>query len=279
MIEVTNVRKIYRTNIKKPGLKGAFENLFHSEWMEKAAIDGISFRIKEGQALACIGENGAGKSTLIKMMIGILTPTEGEIKVYGRNPRQAGNDYLRKIGVIFGQKSNLWTDIPVIESYEAVRTLYKLDKQMYRRNFEMVVELLDLAPILQSPARKLSLGQRMRADIGMVFLHEPDLLFLDEPTIGLDINVKQTIRGFLRKMNQEKGVSIFLTSHDLDDIDEICEDTIVLSGGKLIFDGSLTDLKNTYVEKQLVQTEIVAHGPSLDDVVSAIFRMKGGAVK
>lgn len=279
MIEVTNVRKIYRTNIKKPGLKGAFENLFHSEWMEKAAIDGVSFRIKEGQALACIGENGAGKSTLIKMMIGILTPTEGEIKVYGRNPRQAGNDYLRKIGVIFGQKSNLWTDIPVIESYEAVRTLYKLDKQMYRRNFEMVVELLDLVPILQSPARKLSLGQRMRADIGMVFLHEPDLLFLDEPTIGLDINVKQTIRGFLRKMNQEKGVSIFLTSHDLDDIDEICEDTIVLSGGKLIFDGSLTDLKNTYVEKQLVQTEIVAHGPSLDDVVSAIFRMKGGAVK
>lgn len=279
MIEVTNVRKIYRTNIKKPGLKGAFENLFHSEWMEKAAIDDVSFKIKEGQALACIGENGAGKSTLIKMMIGILTPTEGEIKAYGKNPRQAGNEYLRKIGVVFGQKSNLWTDIPVIESYEAVQTLYKLDKKLYRRNFDMIVELLDLAPILYSPARKLSLGQRMRADIGMVFLHEPELLFLDEPTIGLDINIKQTIRDFLRRMNQEKGVSIFLTSHDLDDIDEICDDTIVLSGGKLIFDGSLTDLKNTYVKKQIVQTDIVVHEPSLDDVVSAIFRMKGGAVK
>lgn len=279
MIEVMNVRKIYRTNIKKPGLKGAVENLFHSEWVEKDAIDDVSFRIREGQALACIGENGAGKSTLIKMMIGILTPTEGEIKVYGKSPRQAGNEYLHKIGVIFGQKSNLWTDIPVIESYEAVKTLYKLDKQMYRKNFDMVVELLDLVPILESPARKLSLGQRMRADIGMVFLHGPELLFLDEPTIGLDINVKQTIRGFLRQMNQEKGVSIFLTSHDLDDIDEICEDTIVLSGGRLIFDGSLTDLKNTYVKKQIVQTDIVAHEPSLDDVVSSIFRVKGGAIK
>ena len=232
MIEVTNVRKVYRTNIKKPGLSGAFENLFHSEWIEKAAIDGVSFQIKTGQALACIGENGAGKSTLIKMMIGILSPTEGEIRAYGKNPRQGGKEYLRKIGVVFGQKSNLWTDIPVIESYEAVRTLYRLDKQAYRRNFDMVVELLDLAPILQSPARKLSLGQRMRADMGMVFLHEPELLFLDEPTIGLDIHVKHIIRGFLRQMNQEKGVSIFLTSHDLDDIDEICEDTLVLSDGR-----------------------------------------------
>lgn len=278
MIEVTNVRKIYRTNIKKPGLKGAFENLFHSEWMEKAAIDGVSFRIKEGQALACIGENGAGKSTLIKMMIGILTPTEGEIKAYGKNPRQAGNEYLRKIGVIFGQKSNLWTDIPVIESYEAVKTLYKLDKQMYRKNFDMVVELLDLAPILQSPARKLSLGQRMRADIGMVFLHEPELLFLDEPTIGLDINVKHIIRGFLRQMNQEKGVSIFLTSHDLDDIDEICEDTIVLSNGKLIFDGSLEELKRGYVRETMMKGNIGTGEPSLDEIVSTIFSRKDGAV-
>ncbi len=239
--------------MKKPGLKGAIENLFHSEWREKAAVDDISFHVEEGKALACIGENGAGKSTLIKMMIGILTPTAGEIKVFGQNPRKAGTEYLRNIGVVFGQKSNLWTDIPVIESYQAVKTLYKLDKNSFQSNYEMVVELLDLEPILSSPARKLSLGQRMRADIGMVFLHNPKLLYLDEPTIGLDINVKHTIRAFLRRMNQEKGISIFLTSHDLDDIDEICDDAIVLSKGKVVYDGTLDNLKHRFVRDKMVQ--------------------------
>lgn len=253
MIEINNLSKVYRTNVKEPGLKGAFKNLIHSEWIEKAAVDHVSFQVEEGQALACIGENGAGKSTLIKMMIGILTPTEGEIKVYGKEPRRSGQEYLRKIGVIFGQKSNLWTDIPVIESYNAVQTLYKLDKDEFRKNFEMVVELLDLSPILSSPARKLSLGQRMKSDIGMVFLHNPKILYLDEPTIGLDINVKHTIRTFLRQMNREKGVSIFLTSHDLDDIDEICDDAIVLSKGKIFYDGTLDDLKHRYVKDKMVK--------------------------
>ncbi|MGF7142173.1 ABC-2 type transport system ATP-binding protein [Anaerotaenia torta] len=259
MIEVTDLSKIYRNNVKDPGLRGAFKNLFHSQWVEKAAVDQVSFRVKEGQALACIGENGAGKSTLIKMMIGILTPTRGEIKVSmdgdsrGKDPRHSGQDYLRSIGVIFGQKSNLWTDIPVIESYNAIQTLYKLDKDRFRRNFDMVVELLELAPILSSPARKLSLGQRMKSDIGMVFLHDPKLLYLDEPTIGLDINVKHTIRTFLRQMNREKGISIFLTSHDLDDIDEICEDAIVLSKGRLFYDGTLEDLKHRYVRDKMVK--------------------------
>jgi ABC-2 type transport system ATP-binding protein len=253
MIEINNISKIYRTNVKEPGLKGAFKNLFHSEWVEKAAVDNVSFQVTEGQAMACIGENGAGKSTLIKMMIGILTPTAGEIKVYGKDPRRSGQEYLRNIGVVFGQKSNLWIDIPVIESYNAIQTLYKLDKKEFQKNFEMVVELLDLAPILSSPARKLSLGQRMKSDIGMVFLHNPKILYLDEPTIGLDINVKHTIRTFLRQMNKEKGISIFLTSHDLDDIDEICEDTIVLSKGKVFYDGTLDNLKHRYVKEKVVK--------------------------
>ena len=253
IIEVANVKKIYRTNIKQPGLKGAVKNLFHSEWKDKVAIDDISFKINEGQALACIGENGAGKSTLIKMLIGILTPTQGQIKVFGKNPRQAGREYLRNIGVVFGQKSNLWIDIPVIESYNAIPVLYKMDMQEYRRNFEMIVDLLDLSPILPSPARKLSLGQRMKADIGMVFLHNPRLLYLDEPTLGLDINVKHTIRSFLRRMNREKGVGIFLTSHDLDDIDEICDDAIILSKGRIFYDGTLDDLKHRYVKDRMVQ--------------------------
>jgi ABC-2 type transport system ATP-binding protein len=186
-------------------------------------------------------------------MIGILTPTEGEVKVFGQNPKTAGQSYLREIGVVLGQKSNLWIDIPVIESYNAIQTLYRLDKDTYKKNFDMIVELLNLEPILMSPARKLSLGQRMRADIGLAFLHDPKLLFLDEPTIGLDINVKHTIRTFLRKMNQEKGISIFLTSHDLDDIDEICDDAIVLSQGKIIYDGTLEQLKHRYVNDKMVK--------------------------
>lgn len=252
MAEVNQVKKVYRLNVKDPGIKGAFRSLAHPRWIEKTALDNVSFQMKEGQALACIGENGAGKSTLIKIMIGILTPTDGDVKVYGKNPRESGKEYLRKIGVVFGQKSNLWIDIPVMESYQAVKTLYRLDPEEFRKNFDMVVELLDLAPILSSPARKLSLGQRMKADIGMVFLHSPRLLYLDEPTIGLDINIKHTIRSFLRQMNREQGVSIFLTSHDLDDIDEICDDAVILSDGRLFFNGSLNALKQQYVHERTI---------------------------
>ncbi len=253
MIEARELRKVYKVNHKQPGLKGAFANLFHAEWEQKVAVDGLSFQMEQGRALACIGENGAGKSTLIKMMIGILTPTAGEIRVFGADPRRGGRGYLRRIGVVFGQKTNLWTDIPVIESYQAVKTLYRLDERMFRKNYDRVVELLALQPLLSVPARKLSLGQRMRADIGMVFLHSPELLFLDEPTIGLDINVKHTIRTFLRQMNEETGTGIFLTSHDLDDIDEICDDAIVLSGGRLIYDGTLDQLKHRFVQDKMIQ--------------------------
>lgn len=252
LIEAKNLTKIYRTNVKAPGLKGTFQSLLHAQWQEKVAINNLCFTMKKGQALACIGENGAGKSTLIKMMIGILNPTAGDLAVYGKPPIQRSTDYLRKIGVIFGQKSNLWVDIPVIESYNAMQTLYKVEAATFQKNFDMVVDLLDLKPILQSPARKLSLGQRMKADIGMVFLHSPEILFLDEPTIGLDINVKYAIRAFVRKMNRETGVSVFLTSHDLDDIDEICDDAIVLSKGKLFYQGNLEELKHRYAAGKTV---------------------------
>ena len=253
MIKAQNLRKVYKINVKQSGLRGAFGNLFHSEWVEKVAVADLSFQMKEGSALACIVENGAGKSTLIKMMIGILTPTAGQIRVFGEEPRKAGRDYLRRIGVVFGQKTNLWTDIPVIESYQAVKTLYRLEEKAFRQNYDRVVELLTLQSLLSVPARKLSLGQRMRADIGMVFLHSPELLFLDEPTIGLDINVKHTIRTFLRQMNRETGTGIFLTSHDLDDIDEICDDAVVLSGGRLIYDGTLEQLKHRFVQDKMIQ--------------------------
>ena len=262
LIESKNLSKIYKTAVKEPGIKGAVKNLFHTEWKEKKAINTLSFQMEEGQALACIGENGAGKSTLIKMLIGILNPTDGEVLIYGQKPTVRTKEYLRKIGVVFGQKTNLWTDIPVIESYNAIQTLYKVDNKQFKRNMEEIVDTLELAPLLSSPARKLSLGQRMKADIGMIFLHNPKILYLDEPTIGLDINVKQTIRRFVRKMNKERGVSVFLTSHDLDDIDEICDDAIVLSKGELFYNGSIEDLKHRYVTNKTV----VVTGKEKEDI-------------
>lgn len=246
LITAENLTKVYRQNIKQPGLKGALKSLVKTEWIEKRAVDGLCFSMQEGETLACIGENGAGKSTLLKMLVGILTPTSGSVTVYGQNPMEHHADYLRKIGVVFGQKTGLWWDIPVIESYEAVKVLYKLDPALYEKNKRMVVELLELEPILHSPARRLSLGQRMKADIGMVFLHSPRILYLDEPTIGLDINVKFTIRQFIRRMNQENGISVLLTSHDLDDIEQICDNALVLSKGRLFYHGALDALKENY---------------------------------
>ncbi len=270
LIETNGLTKIYRQNVKQPGLKGALKGLVKTEWTEKVAVDKVSFSMEEGESLACIGENGAGKSTLIKMLVGILTPTQGSVTVYGQQPMEHHAQYLKKIGVIFGQKTNLWWDIPVIESYNAIRVLYKLEPALFDRNMRMVTELLDLEPILHSPARRLSLGQRMKADIGLIFLHGPQLLYLDEPTIGLDINVKFTIRKFIRKMNQENGVSVLLTSHDLSDIEQICDNALVLSKGRVYYRGALAELRHRYASGRMITVE----GPALEEIVPLIPKAK-----
>jgi ABC-2 type transport system ATP-binding protein len=253
LIEAVDLSKVYRVGVKDPGLKGAFKALMRQHYLEKTAINHINFRLADGEALACIGENGSGKSTLIKMLVGILTPTTGSITALGGNPTAHKEAYLRNIGVIFGQKTNLWWDIPVIESFRAMQTLYKIPLAQFEDTLKMTTKLLDLKPILDIPARKLSLGQRMRADISMVLLHKPKILFLDEPTIGLDINVKYKIRSFLRKINQDEGVSILLTSHDLDDITQICDNAIILSTGKIIYHGTLARLKEIYVKQKVIK--------------------------
>jgi ABC-2 type transport system ATP-binding protein len=264
LIQAENLTKVYRQNIKQPGIKGALRSLVKTEWAEKTAVDHITFTMEEGESLACIGENGAGKSTLIKMLVGILNPTSGSVKVYGGTPMHHHEAYLRKIGVIFGQKTNLWFDIPVIESYRAIQVLYKLDINLFEKNMKMVTELLELEPILHTPARRLSLGQRMKADIGLIFLHSPKILYLDEPTIGLDINVKFAIRKFIRKMNQENGISVLLTSHDLDDIEQISDNALVLSKGKIFYHGSLSELKSNYATTRLITVK----GPVTGDITT-----------
>ncbi len=268
LIAANGLTKVYRQNVKQPGLKGALRSLVKTEWTEKVAVDAVSFSMEEGESLACIGENGAGKSTLIKMLVGILTPTKGDVTVYGRSPMEHHAEYLKKIGVIFGQKTNLWWDIPVIESYNAIKVLYKLDSALFDKNMRMVTELLDLAPILNSPARRLSLGQRMKADIGLIFLHSPTLLYLDEPTIGLDINVKFAIRQFIRKMNRENGVSVLLTSHDLNDIEQISDNALVLSSGRVHYHGPLQELKHRYASGRTISVE----GPASEDIAPLIPR-------
>jgi ABC-2 type transport system ATP-binding protein len=252
-IEVQDLTKIYRLPVKEHGLRGAFKALVHQQYLEKTAINHINISLAAGEALACIGENGSGKSTLIKMLVGILTPTTGSVRALGGNPADHKESYLRQIGVIFGQKTNLWWDIPVIESFRAIRSLYKLSPSPFEDTLKMVTELLDLKDILNIPARRLSLGQRMRADIAMVLLHRPKILFLDEPTIGLDINVKYKIRAFLRKINQDEGVSILLTSHDLDDIVQVCDNALILSEGRIIYRGSLSRLQEMYVRRKVVK--------------------------
>lgn len=252
MLQITDLSKVYKVRAKN-------ENALFSTVIYKRAISEINFELHKGQALACIGENGAGKSTLIKSALGILSPTEGQVRLFGEDPRKNKKYCMSKVGVVFGQKTNLWTDIPVKDSYLAMRQIYRVEKQQFNRNYDMVVELLDLKEILNIPARRLSLGQRMRADIGLVLLHNPELLFMDEPTLGLDINVKHTIRQFLKHINEENGTSIFLTSHDLDDIDEICHEAIVLSKGKQIYSGTLEDLKNRYNQQDM------------DDIISKVF--------
>lgn len=247
MLQIEKLEKCYKIKEKR----AIFHNTKSKE--EKKALDGINIDLKEGQALACIGENGAGKSTLIKCALGILSPTSGSVRLFGEDPRRNKKYCMQKVGVVFGQKTNLWIDIPVIESYKAVKQIYKVDNDTFKRNYEMVMELLALKDIIDVPARRLSLGQRMRADIGLVLLHGPELLFMDEPTLGLDINVKYTIRKFLRQLNQQEKTSIFLTSHDLDDIDEICDDAIVISNGKQIYSGKLDELKNVYADKHIIK--------------------------
>lgn len=254
MLQIDKLEKSYKVKTQN--------TIFHNSKSvcEKKALDGVNVKLKKGQALACIGENGAGKSTLIKCALGILSPTSGTVRLFGEDPRYQKKYCMQKVGVVFGQKTNLWTDIPVIESYHAVKKIYKVDNNIFKRNYEMVMELLELKDIINTPARKLSLGQRMRADIGLVLLHGPELLFMDEPTLGLDINVKHTIRKFLRQLNQCEHTSIFLTSHDLDDIDEICDEAMVISKGKEAYNGTLAELKKVYAYRHIIRISGIKKG-------------------
>lgn len=242
-IHVHQLRKQFQVQKNRPGLKGAFIDLFRREYNTVAAVKDISFDIPRGEICGYIGENGAGKSTTIKMLTGILVPTSGELRVNGYVPYREREKFVRGIGVVFGQRSQLWWDIGVIESFQLLKKVYRVPEAEFRQRLDELVERLQLGELLQRPVRKLSLGQRMRCELAASLIHNPSILFLDEPTIGLDVMVKAEIREFLKDMNKRYQTTILLTTHDLQDIEALCSRVIMLDDGRIIYDGSLDELK------------------------------------
>ncbi len=226
-IEVEKLRKEFKVYSSRKGLKGAFRDLFTRNERIIPAVNDISFKVKQGEMVGYIGENGAGKSTTIKMLTGILTPTSGQIVVNGMNPHKDREKFVQTIGVVFGQRSQLWWDIAVQESFRLLKKVYKVTDEQYDSHMNHVIKTLDIEPLLDKPVRKLSLGQRMRCELAAALIHNPPLLFLDEPTIGLDVLVKLKIREFLKEINEKYHTTILLTTHDLSDIEALCERVIV----------------------------------------------------
>ncbi|WP_211746954.1 ATP-binding cassette domain-containing protein [Paenibacillus sp. Marseille-Q4541] len=243
MIEVQGLHKEFKTPVVKEGKFAGLRALFSRDYTVKQAVQNINFKIEPGEFVGYIGPNGAGKSTTIKMLTGILHPSSGMVRVNGMNPHEQRRQVVRRLGVVFGQRSQLWWDLPVKDSYDILAKMYRVDDKDKHVRIEEFAELLDLKEFWETPVRKLSLGQRMRADLGAAMLHNPDILFLDEPTIGLDVNAKRNIRSFLKLLNRDFGKTILLTTHDMDDIEQLCTRVMVINHGQLTYDGTVQSLR------------------------------------
>ena len=253
IISVVNLHKEFRVFRHHRGALGALRNLFTRESRVVKAVDGVSFGIRRGELVGYLGPNGAGKSTTLKILTGILVPTSGEVRVNGRVPWRERKAHVARIGAVFGQRNILWWDLPVIESLDLLREIYKVPAATYRRNLDHFREVLALDDFLHTPVRSLSLGQSMRANLAGALLHDPDLVFLDEPTIGLDVVAKERIRQFIRHVNRERGTTVILTTHDLSDVEKLCERVMMIDHGHLLFDGQLEALRQRFGgERELV---------------------------
>ena len=255
-IEVNELAKKFKILVKKPGLIGTLYAFIKSEYRTIEAVYNINFSIEPGELVGYIGANGAGKSTTVKLLSGVLEPSSGSVSVIGRNPCRKRLENARDIGVVFGQKTQLWWDLPVIESYNLLQKIYEVPDKIYRARLEEIIEALELREILYQPVRLLSLGQRMRCDLAAPFLHEPKIVYLDEPTIGLDISVKARIRKFLKDYCKRFKTTLFLTTHDLRDIEEITERVILIDRGKKLYDGNLIGLRKTLGEQRKLTLEL-----------------------
>ncbi len=255
LIKVDNLVREFSVAEGESGFLGSIKNLFSRKKSIKRAVDNVSFSINPGEFVGLVGENGAGKSTTIKILTGILVPTSGSVDVSGIVPYENRKENSKNIGVVFGQRTQLWWDLPVRESFDLLRSIFRVPDEIFHENFKEITEVLDLGPLLKVPVRKLSLGQRMRCDMAAALIHSPRILFLDEPTIGLDILAKEHVRAFLKKINDERGVTIILTTHDMDDIETLCNRIMILDEGVIVYDGPTETLKERYVNEKILKIE------------------------
>lgn len=258
MIQVSHLRKTFRVARRGAGFSQAVKALFHREYEEIHALDDLSFTIRDGEMVGYIGPNGAGKSSTIKVLSGILTPDSGQCLVNGRTPWKDRVAHVKEIGVVFGQRTQLWWDVPVADSFELLKEIYTVPDQTYQENLEELTQLLDLGDLLRTPARQLSLGQRMRCEIAASLLHSPKILFLDEPTIGLDAVSKLAVRDFILRLNRERGTTVLLTTHDMQDIEALASRVLLIGRGKILLDGTLADIRRG--------------GESIDETVAQLYR-------
>ncbi len=256
MIRVENLTKEFKINKKYPGFKGAIKSFFSTEHITKRAVDDISFEINDGEIVGYIGANGAGKSTTIKMMTGILTPTSGKVTVNGITPYENREKNAKNIGVVFGQKTQLWWDLPISETFSLLKDIYDISDNDFEERMNFFKKVLGLEEFFLNPVRTLSLGQRMRADLAAALIHNPKVIYLDEPTIGLDVVVKESVRKAIKEINKKYGTTIILTTHDLNDIEELCNRIIIIDKGKKIYDGEIEGVKEKYGYLTTVEIQV-----------------------
>jgi ABC-2 type transport system ATP-binding protein len=277
-IIVENLVKTFRVSERSAGLWGAVRGVVHRRYRTVRALDGVSFALDAGELVGYIGPNGAGKSTTVKTLAGILVPDGGRCEVQGRIPWHDRVAHVARIGVVFGQRTQLWWDLPVTESFELLRDIYRVPQPRYAAARDELVALLDLEPLLDVPVRQLSLGQRMRCDLAAALLHSPSILFLDEPTIGLDAVSKLAVRDFVRRLNQERGVTVILTTHDMDDIEALCTRVVVIGGGRILSDGTLSELRHRVTRERWLTVDLVHAGDSIVDPAATVIRQEGHRV-
>lgn len=263
MIKLQGINKSFKVAKRSSGFGRAVKSLFSREHEIIHALNDVSFEIRDGEMVGYIGPNGAGKSTTIKIMCGILTPDSGECEINGLTPWKNRVEHVQSIGVVFGQRSQLWWDVPVCDSFDLIRDIYRVKEADYRRNLNELTELLSLSEIIKTPARSLSLGQRMRCEIAASLLHNPKLLFLDEPTIGLDAVSKIAVRQFIKKLNAEHGTTVILTTHDMQDIEALTERILLIGKGRILLDGSLQEFKSRSAERKTIVAEYSGNAPAL----------------
>lgn len=256
MIDVNNIKKYYKIAKREKGLSASVKHLFSRKYEVRKAVDDISFHINEGEIVGFIGPNGAGKSTTIKMLSGILYPDMGSVVIDGFIPYKQRKQYVKNIGVVFGQKSQLNWDLPLIESFELIKYIYRIPQDRYEKNLAKFTELLDMGEFINQPVRQLSLGQRMRGDIVAALLHSPKIVFFDEPTIGLDVVAKEKIREFVKYMNRTEKTTMIFTTHDMQDIEKVCDRLIIIDKGKMVYDGTVEEIKKKYSGKKTIDIEL-----------------------